>query len=407
MNRKISLGLALALIFLAIAGSVAATAAVTMRVYNSIIRDLPSRTSLYSTVSEIDDIVRNNYFGEINDSLLNADLSEGYASGIGDRYSYYMTAAEYAVYLDEMQGQMVGVGANVFYDPTDAGLYVSAVSENSPAALAGLQKGDRIVSINEEAVTAYNYTELMENLTGDRLSSVTVTFSRDGASQTVNLVKGYTAQTVFTSLNGTVGYVQITAFYATTASQLEAAVETLSENGATGLIFDLRGCSAGTTEYAANTLDVLVPVASEGSGALATAYSKDGSVRRTFTAAASSVSMSMMVLVNGETAGPAELFACDLRDYGMARLIGETTAGNGCLQEVFALSDGGAIILTTAEIHPYISESYNQVGIVPDEEVVLSSEKAVRLPLLEQADDDQYQRAYSLLTGETEEDTAA
>ena len=407
MNRKISLGLALALIFLAIAGSVAATAAVTMRVYNSIIRDLPSRTSLYSTVSEIDDIVRNNYFGEINDSLLNADLSEGYASGIGDRYSYYMTAAEYAVYLDEMQGQMVGVGANVFYDSTDAGLYVSAVSENSPAALAGLQKGDRIVSINEEAVTAYNYTELMENLTGDRLSSVTVTFSRDGASQTVNLVKGYTAQTVFTSLNGTVGYVQITAFYATTASQLEAAVETLSENGATGLIFDLRGCSAGTTEYAANTLDVLVPVASEGSGALATAYSKDGSVRRTFTAAASSVSMSMMVLVNGETAGPAELFACDLRDYGMARLIGETTAGNGCLQEVFALSDGGAIILTTAEIHPYISESYNQVGIVPDEEVVLSSEKAVRLPLLEQADDDQYQRAYSLLTGETEEDTAA
>lgn len=407
MNRKISLGLALALIFLAIAGSVAATAAVTMRVYNSIIKDLPSRTSLYSTVSEIDDIVRNNYFGEINDSLLNADLSEGYASGIGDRYSYYMTAAEYAVYLDEMQGQMVGVGANVFYDPTDAGLYVSAVSENSPAALAGLQKGDRIVSINEEAVTAYNYTELMENLTGDRLSSVTVTFSRDGASQTVNLVKGYTAQTVFTSLNGTVGYVQITAFYATTASQLEAAVETLSENGATSLIFDLRGCSAGTTEYAANTLDVLVPVASEGSGALATAYSKDGSVRRTFTAAASSVSMSMMVLVNGETAGPAELFACDLRDYGMARLIGETTAGNGCLQEVFALSDGGAIILTTAEIHPYISESYNQVGIVPDEEVVLSSEKAVRLPLLEQADDDQYQRAYSLLTGETEEDAAA
>lgn len=407
MNRKISLGLALALIFLAIAGTVAVTAAVTMRVYNSIIKDLPSRTSLYSTVSEIDDIVRNNYFGEINDSLLNADLSEGYASGIGDRYSYYMTAAEYAVYLDEMQGQMVGVGANMYYDPTDAGLYVSAVSENSPAALAGLQKGDRIVSINEEAVTAYNYTELMENLTGDRLSSVTVTFSRDGASQTVNLVKGYTAQTVFTSLNGTVGYVQITAFYATTASQLEAAVETLSENGATSLIFDLRGCSAGTTEYAANTLDVLVPVASEGSGALATAYSKDGSVRRTFTAAASSVSMSMMVLINGETAGPAELFACDLRDYGMARLIGETTAGNGCLQEVFALSDGGAIILTTAEIHPYISESYNQVGIVPDEEVVLSSEKAVRLPLLEQADDDQYQRAYSLLTGETEEDTAA
>ena len=407
MNRKISLGLALAIVFVSIAGTVAVTTAVTMRVYNSIIKDLPSRSSLYSTVSEIDDIVRNNYFGEINDSLLNADLSEGYASGIGDRYSYYMTAAEYAVYQDEMQGRMVGVGAEVFYDPTDACVYVSAVSEDSPAALAGLQKGDKIVSIDEETVTAYNYTELMEKLTGDRLSSVTVTFSRNDATQTVSLVKGYTAQTVYTSVNGSVGYVKITAFYATTASSLESAVETLMQNGATSLIFDLRGCSAGTIEYAANTVDVLVPVASEGSGALATAYSKDGSVRRTFTAAASSVSMPMMVLVNGETAGPAELFACDLRDYGMAQLVGETTAGNGCLQEVFALSDGGAIILTTAEITPYISESYNQVGLMPDASVSLSAYKAVRLPLLEQADDDQYQRAYSLLTGEAEEEPAA
>ena len=71
------------------------------------------------------------------------------------------------------------------------------------------------------------------------------------------------------------------------------------------------------------------------------------------------------------------------------------------------MSDGGAIILTTAEITPYISESYNQVGLMPDASVSLSADKAVRLPLLEQADDDQYQCAYSLLTGEAEEEPAA
>ncbi len=404
MRRKISLGLALAIVFLAIAGTAAATAAVTMRVYNSIIRDLPSRSSLYATVSEIDDIVRNNYFGEINDSLLNADLSAGYADGIGDGYSYYMTAAQYARYKDELRGQMVGVGAEVFYDPTDAGLYVAQVSENSPAALAGLKTGDRIIRINEEDVTAYNYAALSETLTGDRLSSVTVTYSRDGGEgQNVNLVKGYTAQTVYTSQNGSVGYIKITAFYANTADRLKAAVDALSKAGATSLIFDLRGTQAGTIEYAAAALDVLVPVASEGTGALATAYSKDGSVRKTFTAEASSVSMPMAVLVNGQTTGASELFACDLRDYGMARLVGETTAGNGALQEIFELDDGGALILTTAELRPYISQSYNRVGLVPDEEVALSAEKAVRLPVLSQSEDEQYQRAYALLSGEEAE----
>lgn len=404
MNKKISLGLALALIFVSIAATVAVTMSVTMRAYNSIIKDLPSRSKLYSAVSELDDIVRNNYYGEINDNLLNADLSEGYAEGLGDKYSYYMTAAEYAVYKDEMDGRKIGVGIIPFYNSVDMALYVGEVSENSPAALSGLQKGDQITHIDEEAVTVYNYNELMQELTGDRLSSVTVTYVRGEESKTVSIVKGYSAQTVYTSLNGTVGYIKITDFYATTAAQLSAAVDNLMKQGATGLIFDLRGTYNGTIAHAATALDVLVPVASEGSGALATALAKDGGAKQTFTADAESISMPMMVLVNAETAGPAELFACDLRDYGKAQLIGEKTAGNGTMQEAFALSDGGAIVLTTAVIQPYTSETYNTVGLTPDVEVALSAEKQAILPLLSQADDDQYQRAYSLLTKSTSGD---
>ncbi len=404
MNKKISLGLTLALIFVSIAATVAVTMAVAMRMYNSIIKDLPSRSKLYSSVSELDDIVRNNYYGEINDSLLNADLSAGYADGLGDQYSYYMTASEYAVYQDELNGKKVGIGIIPFFNPQDMAIYVAEISENSPAALSGLQKGDKITVINEEKVTAYNYSDLLEQLTGDQLSTVTITFERDGASKTVSVVKGYTAQSVYSNLNGTVGYIKITEFYATTADQLKKAVENLSNQGATSLVFDVRGTSAGTIEYAATTLDVLVPVANEGSGALATALAKDGTEKQTFTADADSVSMPMLVLVNGETAGPAELFACDLRDYGKAQLVGQKTAGNGTMQQAFPLSDGGAIVLTMAVIKPYVSESYNQVGLTPDVEVALSDEKQTILPLLSQAEDDQFQKAYTMLTGETGEE---
>lgn len=400
MNKKISLGLALALIFTSIAATVAITMSVTMRTYNSIIKDLPSRSKLYSAVAELDDVVRNNYYGEINDSLLNSDLSGGYAEGLGDKYSYYMTASEYAVYKDEMDGRKIGVGIIAFFNPNDTAIYVAEVSENSPAAISGLQKHDKITHIDEEAVTAYNYEDLLKKLSGDRLSSVTVTYVRGEESKTVSIVKGYSAQTVYYTLNGTVGYVKITDFYATTAAQLKSATDALMKQGATSLMIDLRGTANGMIAHAATAVDVLVPVASEGSGALATAVAKDGTVKKTFTAEADSVSMPMAVLVNGETAGPAELFACDLRDYGKAQLIGEKTAGNGTMQEAFALSDGGAILLTTAVIRPYTSESYNTVGLTPDMVVSLPSDKRVILPILDQSDDAQYQKAYTLLTGE-------
>ncbi len=401
MNKKISLGLALALVFISVAATVAITMSLTMRTYNAIIKDLPSRSKLYSAVSELDDIVRNNYYGEINDSLLNAELSGGYAEGLGDKYSRYLSAADYSTYKDEMDGKKIGIGVIAFYNPADMSIYVAEVSENSPAAISGLQKGDKITHIDEEAVTVYNYTELLKKLTGDRLSSVTVTFVRGEESKTVSVGKGYSAQSVYYSLNGGVGYVKITDFYATTATQLNDAVNSLVKQGATSLVFDLRGTYNGLITHAASALDVLVPVASEGTGALATATAKDGSVRQTFTADAESVSMPMIVLVNSETAGPAELFACDLRDYGKAQLVGEKTAGNGTMQEAFALSDGGAILLTTAVIQPYISDAYNKVGLTPDTEVPLSSEKRVKLPVLSLAEDDQYQKAYSMLTGET------
>ncbi len=400
MNKKISLGLALALIFTSIAATVAITMSVTMRTYNSIIKDLPSRSKLYSAVAELDDIVRNNYYGEINDNLLNADLSGGYTEGLGDKYSRYMTAAEYAVFKDEMEGRKIGIGIIAFFNPKDTAIYAAEVSENSPAAISGLQKGDKITHIDEEAVTAYNYEDLLKKLSGDRLSSVTVTYVRGEESKTISIVKGYSAQTVYYALNGTVGYVKITDFYVTTAAQLKTAVDALMKQGATSLIFDLRGTSNGRIAHAAAAVDVLVPVAGEGSGALATAVAKDGTVRKTFTAEAESISMPMTVLVNSETAGPAELFACDLRDYGKAQLIGEKTAGNGTMQEAFSLQDGGAILLTTAVIRPYTSDVYNTVGLTPDITVALPAEKQMVLPILEQADDPQYQQAYTLLTGD-------
>lgn len=400
MSRKIPLGLALAVMFIAIAITVAVTMSVSMKTYNNLIKDLPDRARMYSNVSEIDDIVRTNYYGFVNEGLLNSQVSEGYAEGLGDKYSYYLTAEEYEKYSNELKGEKVGIGIIAYYDASETAIIAAQVSEGSPAAQVGISKGDKIVAIDEEAVTAYNYKDLIEKLTGDRLSSISVRFVHDGSEQAAGVVKGYSAQSVYYSKNGTVGYIKITDFYSTTASQLESAVKALSQDGAASLIFDLRDTSNGTIRYACDALDVLVPIASDGNGALATAKNKDGEVIDTFTADADSVTMRMLVLVNGNTSGPAELFACDLRDFGKAQLVGTQTAGNGTMQQSFQLSEGGALILTVAEITPYVSESYNGVGLTPDYEVKLSGEQASRLAILDQGDDPQYQKAMELLTNQ-------
>lgn len=397
MNKKISLGLALSLIFLSVALAVTITMTVSMKIYNKIIKDVASRSNLYSSVSEIDDLVRENYFGEINENLLTAMMSGGYVEGVGDRYSYYMTADDYTAYKEEEKGNKGGIGIIAVYDSQNSNIYVAEVSEGSPAQLQGISKGDVITAVDSVAVSQGNYEDLMESLNGQKLTNVQVTFTHGGESKTVSVARGYAAQTVYYSVANNIGYIKITAFYSTTAQQLEKALKHMSSNSVSSIIFDVRNTDTGLIANAVECIDILVPVATEGTGALATAVDKEGNTLETFTSDSNSVNFSMAVLINGKTSGAAELFACDLRDFGMAQLIGTKTMGNGTMQKVFELSDGGAIALTVAKINPYKSESFNGKGLEPDISVELTAEQNSRLEMLSQADDAQYQKAVELL----------
>lgn len=389
--------MAISLIFLSVALAVTATMMFSLKVYNGIIKDVADRSNLYSTVSEIDDIVRENYFGELNESFLNSMMSDGYVEGVGDRYSYYMTASEYADYLNEAKGNVGGIGVIAVYDVQNNNIYVSEVSKDSPANVQGIRKGDVITAVDSVKVTPSNYEDLINKLNGEKLTNVQVTFKHGETEKTVSVARGYSAQSVYYSVSDKVGYIKITSFYSTTANQLEDALEYMSKNSISAVIIDVRNTNTGLVRNAVKCIDLIAPVATEGTGALATAVDKDGKTVETFTSNSDSTSFAMTVLVNGNTSGAAELFACDLRDFGIAQLVGTKTAGNGTMQKVFELSDGSAVALTVAKIIPYKSECYNGTGIEPDHNVELTAEQSQRLPMLELGKDPQYQKALSLL----------
>lgn len=397
MNKKISLGLALSLVFLSVALAVTLTMTFSLQIYNGIIKDVADRSNLYSTVSEIDDLVRENYFGELNENFLNTMMSDGFVEGVGDRYSYYMTATEYADFLDEDKGNKGGIGIIAVYDSQNNNIYVSEVSAKSPAQVQGIQKGDIITAVDSVKVTSSNYEELIKKLDGEKLTNVQVTFKHGETEKTVSVARGYSAQSVYYSVTDKVGYIKITAFYSTTADQLEDALDYMSEASVTGIVFDVRNTNTGLIRNAVKCIDIIAPVATEGTGALATAVDKDGKTIEAFTSDSDSRSFAMSILVNGNTSGAAELFACDLRDFGIAGLVGTKTAGNGTMQKVFELSDGSAVALTVAKVIPYKSESFNGAGLEPDHKVELTAEQNSRLPMLTLANDPQYQKALTLV----------
>ncbi len=403
MNKKISLGLAIALIIVSATATFAIAMSVSQRMYNNLITDLPNRAQMYDAVEEIDKLVRSKYYGEIDEAVLDSNLENGYINGLNDPYSYYMNADAYKLYSSKLEGRSAGIGVEVETDPESGYLLVTEVYPNSPAQTEGLKKGDRIVAIGGETVTVDNAVEMTGKLSGVKLTSVSITYRRDDVDKSVNVVLGYTNQTVSYELIGTTGYIKISAFYKNTVDQLEKAVTQLKKDGAKSLIFDVRSTYDGTIEYTCSVIDYLVPTATDGNKAIATLVNKNGETVKTYSSEAKDITMPMAVLVDSDTAGYGELFACDLRDFGKAFLIGEKTAGRAAVQETFELSDGGAVVLTTSKMLPYISESFDGEGLTPDNEVFLPGALKDNLSTLEREDDTQLQAALSMLADNSAE----
>ena len=259
-----------------------------------------------------------------------------------------------------------------------------------------------MTAIDNTTVTRGNYSALSEKLYGSRLSSVKVEYERDGETKVVEPLLGFSIPSVVGNLSGNVGYVRITGFYKNTAAEFKEAVAKLREQGAESIIFDVRNTSKGSIDYAAQVIDVIVPAISDN---IAVAKDKNGNVykNKVYTAENSSVTMPFAVLINSYTAGPAELFACDLRDISQAQIIGTASAGVGTMQELFALEDGGAVLLTVALVEPRGGEQavYDKVGITPTVEVTLASGDDSNLLLLTGEQDNQLSTAMNMRAAES------
>lgn len=351
MNKRVSLGAALAALLMVAAVTFSMTWIYARNTFNQRVTDLTEREQMFEKFAEINKHVRNNFYGSINNTLLMDNVARGYMEGIDDKYSTYITAEEYKK-RTQSEEEYVGIGAVIEQAPDDFYLVVTEVYPDSPAQVAGIEAGDLIVKIDDTDLTRENSRQMLESIVGPQGSRITMVTRRGSEERplvemtrraiTIPTVEAHMMEQASPD-EPLVGYIRIMEFGERTYDQFNRELQRLMDAGAQSLIFDVRDNSGGVMRSATRILDKLLP-----DGVLLSALHKDGTVEVQATSDANAINLPMTVLVNGGSESAAELFAQVIRDYEKGHIVGAVTAGKGVMQSTIRLSDGSAIELTVA-----------------------------------------------------------
>ncbi|MBP0967039.1 MAG: PDZ domain-containing protein [Oscillospiraceae bacterium] len=362
MKRRISPGTVLSLMALTAAATFVITLSMSRKAFNEKVTEVDRLADKYDRLDELDAVVRENFYREVPEEDVLDGILAGYVVGLGDRYSVYRSARELNDYEDTTAGVYTGIGITVMKNE-NGDVEIVDLSAGGSAEQAGIKKGDLLIEV--EGISAKeNYAEAIEQIAGEVGTSVSLRIQEkeSGRQKKVSVRRVHIDEVTVQAkmLENKIGCIRIEKFRSNTVTQFEEARQKLLKDGAKGFIFDVRQNGGGVLGALEALADPLLP-----EGELAFSTAKDGTRETIITSDANYTDMPYAVLVDSGTASAAELFACLLRDYSGAILVGEKTFGKGIMQTTIALSDGG-VTLTTATYETGITPCYHEIGLEPD-----------------------------------------
>ena len=382
-ENKISVGTALFLCVVTAAASVLGCFAAT-----------GWRTSaVESKLREIDRIAAQRYVGELDEETVADYAAVGYVTGLGDQWSSYIPAEQYEAYRLSSEGKGCGIGVSVITG--DDGVRVCLVYDDSPAAQAGIEKGDYIIGAEGLTVEQDGADAVIDAIQGEEGTEVTVSFSKEKGSavQQATMQRAMVTQKMAWGqmLDGNIGYIRIENFHAGVADQFQQVLDGLLADGAQSLVLDVRHNGGGRVKEMSEMLDPLLP-----EGTIMTLRTKSGS-ETVYESDAEMIDQPIVVLVDDQSISAAEFFAAALQEYDRATLVGTHTTGKGRAQQTFELSDGSALNLSVEEYFTPEGNNLAGVGIAPDVEVALSDAQLANFYFLAPDEDPQLQKAVEIL----------
>lgn len=354
-----------------------------------------SASTDYNKLEDLEKLILTSFAGDADKTKIEDAAADAMVNAMGDRWSYYIPAAELPSFLENSENAYVGIGVTVQATDDNSGLMVIAVQPGGPAEEAGVQVGDVIIQVDGESAQDRTVAEISAMIKGEEGTVVSITVLRSGEGITMSMTRKRMETTVASSklLNEHVGLVTIQNFDERCADETIAAIKALLNQGADMLLFDVRNNPGGYVDELTKVLDYLLP-----EGNLIRTVGTDGS-DETVISDADCVKVPMAVLVNENTYSAAELFAVDLSEYGVARIFGQKTSGKGFFQQVFQFSDGSAAGISVGRYYTSQGNNLEGIGLTPDEEIKLDDESEALLynGMLEPENDAQLQAALSYL----------
>ena len=376
MSKKVSLGVAATVTLIAMAVTFSMTMIVSMNMFNNTVSSVKNKERMYNKLSEVDRYVRANEYFDINDDTLNDTIASGYMLGISDRYARYYSAKAYSERVGLANGRLMGIGVAVVKDPSSGYARIIRVYDNTPATNVGLEVGGFITAIGDTSTRSMSDTAAMTSaLLGEEGSTVSIKYLTPlREEQSFEIAHAnYTTPSISTVrlMDNGVGYLRIDSFTSGTAVEFRNAVNSLTNQGATSLIFDLRDNSGENLNAALVATDYCVP-----SGLIAQSQDKGGNVADLRMSDENEITLPMVCLVNGSTASGAELFANALRKMAGSTIVGSTTAGKGVLlSDPQSLSDGSAVVITVGILLDNEGKNWNGTGLTPDVDASLTNDE--------------------------------
>lgn len=348
----------------------------------------------------IESVINNYYVGDVNTEKLREGIYKGFVNGVGDVYTNYYTADEYASFMEKSSGVYAGIGIQMSLDSADNTIMVVDVFEGSPAEEVGMLPNDKIIKVAGQTVTGDDFSSLPSMVKGEVGTTVQLTIYRPSEDKSydfdVERRNITTASVESKMLENNIGYIKIVQFEEITYDQFKASLDELQAANMQGLVIDVRNNPGGLLKVTQKIADELVPA-----GVVVSTENKVGK-NEVYYADDEYINIPIVVLVNGNSASASEVLAGAIKDTGRGKLVGETTYGKGVVQSVIPLSDGSALKVTTAKYFTPSGVCIQGVGIEPDYEVTLPVELLTKSKLAEE-EDIQLQKALEVLKEEIKE----
>ena len=351
-------------------------------------------------VKEIQSFVDRYFIGDVREEALADAVADGMINGLGDEWSYYIPKEKYRAYQEGIENAYVGIGVTISTEGVDTGIRIADVTAGGPAEAAGILAGDLITAVDGVRVRdgsdgALDMDEVTSRVRGSVGSVVTLTILRDGEERDFSVTRARIKAVNVTSetLEDGLVYIRIRNFDQRAAEDTISALKQAQQDGAKGVIFDVRYNPGGLKSELISILDVILP-----EGELFHSITKDGAVQTDYSDA-NHIEIPMAVLVNYHSYSAAEFFAAALQQYNYAKIVGSQTYGKGYFQSSFQLSDGSAINISVGKYTPPNGVSLVGKGVTPDQVVELSKQKEADLYYnrLAKEEDEQLQAAIALL----------